>query len=231
VPAKDRLRRDEKRRPPLPGDQLRQRGDEGPVRPPEAGTGDLAAQYGELVAQHEDFGVLGDGVHPVDPAQLQDVSDEAVEEAERHWAGASSSASSLVKLLRSNKWTLQELTMTRLDELDAHFAELGPVPGTGPPTIGRSRCGSDSGDVFQPATRRSWRTRPNENWIAAAALVDALRARGWNQAGGRDRFGNYELTLDRGEWAARAVVTPLEYDQLYLSAQVVGASPCHGVAR
>jgi hypothetical protein len=41
--------------------------------------------------------VLGHGVHPVDPDELDDASDESVEEAERHRAGVSSSASSLVK--------------------------------------------------------------------------------------------------------------------------------------
>ena len=42
----------------------------------------MPAQNGQLVAQHEDLGVLGDGVHPVDPDQLDDASDQAVEEAE-----------------------------------------------------------------------------------------------------------------------------------------------------
>jgi hypothetical protein len=95
VPAKNRLGRDEERRPPLSGDQLGQRGDERPIRPGEAGTGDLPAQDGQLVAQHEDLRVLRHGVHPVDPDHLDDASDQAVEEG--HGAGASSSASSLVK--------------------------------------------------------------------------------------------------------------------------------------
>ena len=60
--------------------------------------GDLAAQHSQLVAQHEDLCVLGEGVHPVDPEHLDDASDQAVEEAEGHGAGASSSgASFLVK--------------------------------------------------------------------------------------------------------------------------------------
>ena len=97
VPAKDRLGRDEERHPPLPWDQALQSGDERPIRPGEAGTADLPAQHGELVAQHEDLRVLGDVVHPVDAGQLDAASDQAVEEAERHRAGASSSAPSLVK--------------------------------------------------------------------------------------------------------------------------------------
>jgi hypothetical protein len=84
VPAKDRLGRNEERHPSLPADQPRQSGDERPIRPPEAGTGELAAQHGQLLAQHEDLRVLGDGVHPADPDQLDDASDESVEEAERH---------------------------------------------------------------------------------------------------------------------------------------------------
>jgi hypothetical protein len=97
VPAKDCLGGDEERRPPLPRDQLRQRGDERPIGSVEARTGDLSAEDGELVAQHQDLRLLGDDVHPVDPGQLEDASDESVEEAERHRTGASPSASSLVK--------------------------------------------------------------------------------------------------------------------------------------
>ncbi len=97
MPAQDRLGGDQECDPPFPGHQPCHGGDERPVRPPQAGTGDLAAQHSQLVAQHEDLRVLGDVVHPVDPDQLDDASDESVEEAEGHGAGASSSASCLVK--------------------------------------------------------------------------------------------------------------------------------------
>ena len=57
----------------------------------------MATQHSQLLAQHEDLRVLGDVVHPVDPDQLDDASDESVEEAEGHGAEASFSASLLVK--------------------------------------------------------------------------------------------------------------------------------------
>ena len=78
MPAQDRLGRNEERRPPLAWHQLRQRGDERPVGPGEAGTGDLAAEDGQLVAKHEDLGVLGGGVHPMDPKQFGHAADQAV---------------------------------------------------------------------------------------------------------------------------------------------------------
>ena len=97
MPAQDRLGGDQERDPPLPRHQPGQGGDERPIRPPQAGTSDLAAQHRQLVAQHEDLRVLGDVVHPVDPDQLGDASDESVEEAKGHGAEASFSASWLIK--------------------------------------------------------------------------------------------------------------------------------------
>ena len=41
-----------------------------------------------LQAQHKDFSVFGDRVHPMDPGQLDNASDKSVEEAERHGMGA-----------------------------------------------------------------------------------------------------------------------------------------------
>ncbi len=81
---------------PPTGHELGQGGDERPVRPLEAGTGDLGAQNGELVAQHKELRVLGDGARAADSDQLDDLTDKSIEEAERHGAAAASSASSLV---------------------------------------------------------------------------------------------------------------------------------------
>ena len=97
VPAQDRLGRDEERRPALPWHEPGQGGDECPVGPAEPGSCDLAAQDGQLVAEHQDLGVLGDGVHPVDAQELDDATDQAVEEAERHGAAGSLVRSCLVK--------------------------------------------------------------------------------------------------------------------------------------
>ena len=117
VPAKDRLGRDEERRPPLSGNQPGESGDERPIRPAEAGTGDLASQHGQLVAQHEGLCILGDDVHPVGPDQLDDAPDESVEEAERHGIGASSSESCLVK---------------RRDRVNGPFRRPGPHAAENP---------------------------------------------------------------------------------------------------
>jgi hypothetical protein len=37
------------------------------------GPDDLAAQDGQPVAEHEDLGALGEGVHPVYPSELDDL--------------------------------------------------------------------------------------------------------------------------------------------------------------
>jgi hypothetical protein len=84
APAQDRLGRDEERRPALPRHQSGQGRDDCPIGPAEPGAGDLAAQDGELLAKHQNLRVLGDGVHVVDAQELDDATDQAVEEAERH---------------------------------------------------------------------------------------------------------------------------------------------------
>ena len=97
MPGQDRLGRDEECGPTFLRDQTSEQGNERPVRPGEAGTGDLAAQDGELVSEDEDLGVLGHRVYPVHPDTLKHATDQAVEETERHGGRDWSDASSLVK--------------------------------------------------------------------------------------------------------------------------------------
>jgi hypothetical protein len=59
VPAQQRLRRDEERCPPLPGEDAAGGGEQGPVERCEPGTAGLAARDPELVSDHQDFQVLG----------------------------------------------------------------------------------------------------------------------------------------------------------------------------
>jgi len=75
-----------------------QEGDEGPVGPGEAGTGDLPVQHGQLVAEYEDLRVLGRGIHPMNANDLHDAPDETVEEGQGEERQASPSVSWLVKL-------------------------------------------------------------------------------------------------------------------------------------
>ena len=65
-------------------DQTGEQGDECSIRPGEAGTGDLTAEHGELVAEDEDLGVLGHGVHPVYPDDLEHPPDQPVEQGQPH---------------------------------------------------------------------------------------------------------------------------------------------------
>ena len=97
MPSQDRFRRDEERRPALSVDEACLRGDERPVRPGEPRLCDLAAEHRHLVAQHQDLGVFGHGVHVVDRQGFYDATDQAVEEAEHHEPARSLLTSSQVK--------------------------------------------------------------------------------------------------------------------------------------
>ncbi len=80
MPAEDGLWRDEERTPALPRHEASQEGDESTIRPGEAGTGDLAAKHGQLVAQDEDLGIFRRGIRPVDAHDPEDAPHETVEE-------------------------------------------------------------------------------------------------------------------------------------------------------
>src|ERR1035441_5370968 len=84
VPTEDLLGRDEERSPVFSRNKTGQDGDEGPVGPGEAGTGDLPVQHGQLVAEYEDLSVLGRGIHPTDANDLNDEPDETVEKGQGH---------------------------------------------------------------------------------------------------------------------------------------------------
>src|SRR5665647_1979322 len=84
VPAQDRLWADEERSPVFSRNKTGQEGDEGTVGPGEAGTGDLAVQHGQLVAEYEDLSVLRRCIRPVDTNDLEHAPDEPIEKGESH---------------------------------------------------------------------------------------------------------------------------------------------------
>src|SRR5665811_1459982 len=84
VPAQDRLWADEERSPVFSRNKTGQEGDEGTVGPGEAGTCDLPAKHGQLVAQNEDLGVLRRCIRPVDTNDLEHAPDEPIEKGESH---------------------------------------------------------------------------------------------------------------------------------------------------
>ncbi len=84
MPAQDRLWADEERPPALPRYEASQECNESTVGPGEAGTGDLPAKHGQLVAKHEDLRVRGRGIHPMDANDLNDAPDETIEEGQGH---------------------------------------------------------------------------------------------------------------------------------------------------
>src|ERR1019366_4313657 len=72
VPTEDGLRRDQERLPAFLRDKTSKQSDERSVAPGEAGTDDLAAKHGQLVAQDEDLGIFRRGIRPVDTEQPED---------------------------------------------------------------------------------------------------------------------------------------------------------------
>ena len=82
-----------------------------PVRPGEAGSADLARKDRHLVAQHEDLGVLRDGVPSRQLERSKGAMEQAVEEGRKESSPASSLADSILagqgggrKLLDPSRW-------------------------------------------------------------------------------------------------------------------------------
>ena len=117
MPIENRLRRDEERRPSFAGHEPGEQRNDGPVRPVETRTGDLAAEHCQLVTQHEDLGVLCDVVHPVDAHESECAVSQAVEEGEDHGELASPSELLLVKLAAGSSWTLQAKWIGTVDSM------------------------------------------------------------------------------------------------------------------
>ena len=61
MPAQDRVRGDQAMAAQCSGQPLDEGGEDGPVRPVQARSWVGAAEYGDLVPQHEQFDVLGGG--------------------------------------------------------------------------------------------------------------------------------------------------------------------------
>jgi hypothetical protein len=54
------------------------------ARSDEAGTGDLASKYGQLVPEHEDLGNFRRFIGPLDENDVEDAPEETVEEGQGH---------------------------------------------------------------------------------------------------------------------------------------------------
>ena len=84
MPAQDRVRRDQAMAAQPSGQAPNERGEHGPVRPLQAGSGVGAAEHGDLVSQHEQFDVLGGGRAAQQHDQSEHVLEDQVQEPQRH---------------------------------------------------------------------------------------------------------------------------------------------------
>jgi len=107
VPAQDRLGGDEEGRPALPWYKAGQGSDECSIGLGEPGSCDLAVQDGQLLTKHQDLRILSDGIHVVDAKELDDPTDQAIEEAECH-SGQDRRSDRAWSSSRSGCWTLQD---------------------------------------------------------------------------------------------------------------------------
>ena len=96
VPAEERLQCDQERMPPVPRHEAGEQRHERPVRPAEGRPGHLPAQHRQLVAKHEDLGVLCQCVQTVEAEELKGAPGEAVEERQGHGQQHGTAASFLV---------------------------------------------------------------------------------------------------------------------------------------
>ena len=72
MPVEERMRRPKKGAPPITGREAGEECDQRAVGPDGPGMGDLAAEHRELMAKHDDLGILGESGHQVDAEEPQD---------------------------------------------------------------------------------------------------------------------------------------------------------------
>jgi hypothetical protein len=79
MPAQDRVGSDEEDRPAVTAEHTRERSEDRSVVGFEARPRNLAVQHGELMAQHEDFDILGTLTAAMQHQQVDHKSDDTVE--------------------------------------------------------------------------------------------------------------------------------------------------------
>lgn len=83
------------------------------------------------------------------------------------------------------------LTVERLTRLQPYIDDLPTYPGTTAEAATVTRCGSDSGDVFQPSVHRTWTVHdPSDMTEVAERIADDLRDAGWSVPPTPSRWGD-----------------------------------------
>ena len=96
VPAQDRVRGDQAMGSQCSGQSLDEGGEDGPVRPVQGWSLVGAAEHGDLVAQHEEFDVLGGGRAAHQQDQPEHLPEDQVQQTRRHAGIMSDQRSPLV---------------------------------------------------------------------------------------------------------------------------------------
>lgn len=120
-----------------------------------------------------------------------------------------------------------EQTRVHLREVEVELRGLPLPAGATDEGTKQVGCGTDSGDVFQPAAVRHWRVRASEAGPVAAAVAEAMLTRGWTGPAAPNQFGSYYLAAEHDTWAARAVVgDSYDRDLVYVEVTIKDAQPC-----
>jgi len=98
MPGRHRRRGHHQGRPPAVGEEPSGKGEKCPIDPGGPGTWRTSLQDLELVAEHNDLGILLDAVETMDPKNLEGSTDQTAEKREGHSRKGSPQASDLVKL-------------------------------------------------------------------------------------------------------------------------------------
>jgi len=98
MPGQHRRRGHHQGRPPAVGEEPSGKGEKCPISPGEPGTWRTSLEDLELVAEHNDLGILLDAVETMDPKNLEGSTDQTAEKREGHSRKGLPQASDLVKL-------------------------------------------------------------------------------------------------------------------------------------
>jgi len=120
---------------------------------------------------------------------------------------------------------LMAQTVAYLRDVQVELRDLPLPAGATATTTKQVGCGTDSGDVFQPAAVRHWKVRASDAGTVAAAVAEAMLERGWKGSATPNEFGSYYIAAEHDTWAARAVVGESR-DLVYVEVTIKDAHPC-----
>jgi len=186
MPGQHRRRGHHQGRPPAVGEEPSGKGEKCPISPGEPGTWRTSLEDLELVAEHNDLGILLDAVETMDPKNLEGSTDQTAEKREGHSRKGLPQASDLVKLAFGYLRPTRSTRPSRV--LPPEAASCSSAARQAP--SGWRSCGQPKEVARTPLPPRRPRT-PHRSWQSAVRSLSsggrALRGPGSTQSGRRLR--------------------------------------------